>query len=263
MDLEARVRANVDRVRALLAGADGARPIPGSDWTVAEAGAHVVSGARNYVELFRGVPSPVGDISETAAVNASHLAEYAERDPAAIAADLPGTYDEVLAAYREAGPDAVLQWHGGLAVTAADNLGVLLGELVVHGWDIAQGLGRPWPIDPADARAVLVAGLRVAPVMVDRDKARRLTGTMEIRLRGGERVSLRWRDGALDVGEVAAVGQALSDKADCVISAEPVAFLLQSYGRGSKWRPLLTGKVMAWGRKPMLALRMQTALRQP
>jgi hypothetical protein len=99
--------------------------------------------------------------------------------------------------------------------------------------------------------------------MVDRDKARRLTGTMEIRLRGGERVSLRWRDGALDVGEVAAVGQALSDKADCVISAEPVAFLLQSYGRGSKWRPLLTGKVMAWGRKPMLALRMQTALRQP
>jgi hypothetical protein len=35
------------------------------------------------------------------------------------------------------------------------------------------------------------------------------------------------------------------------------------YGRQGPLRPALTGKVIAWGRKPWLAFRMQSLVQQP
>jgi hypothetical protein len=45
--------------------------------------------------------------------------------------------------------------------------------------------------------------------------------------------------------------------ADCRISADPVAFLLTGADRESQWKAVLTGKMLAFGRKPWLALRFK------
>ena len=50
---------------------------------------------------------------------------------------------------------------------------------------------------------------------------------------------------------------------DCHVSADPVALLLVSYGRQSQWVPALTGKLLAWGRKPWLGLRLTRYLVTP
>ena len=50
---------------------------------------------------------------------------------------------------------------------------------------------------------------------------------------------------------------------DCHVSADPVALLLVSYGRRSQWVPVLTGKLLAWGRKPWLGLRLVRYLVTP
>jgi putative sterol carrier protein len=60
-------------------------------------------------------------------------------------------------------------------------------------------------------------------------------------------------------GVVAAAGE----KADCVITAEPVTFLLIGFGRVSQFPVLLGGKLRAGGRKPWLAAKFGTLLASP
>ena len=54
-----------------------------------------------------------------------------------------------------------------------------------------------------------------------------------------------------------------AESVDCHLSADPTAFLLVMYGRQGPLRPALTGKVVAWGRKPWLAFRIPSLLQRP
>lgn len=78
----------------------------------------------------------------------------------------------------------------------------------------------------------------------------------EISIRGGERFSV-----VVD-GDGATVGPA-AIRVDCHISAGPVALLLVAYGRRSQWGPILTGKTVAWGRRPWLALSFRSLFSSP
>ena len=250
------LRAAAGRVAALLDGADGSRRIPGSEWTVAEAASHLVVGTRQYLDMVRGVPSPVKDMSEVPGLNAELLADNPERDLAVLRTEMLAAVDELIAAASQS--TTPVTWHGGVHYEVDNHLALVLGEYVVHGYDIAQALGKPWPIDPADARRVLIGAIPALPLAVDADAARGLTGVIEIRIRGGETRTVAWENGSVSVESGPG-----TPKADCIVSVDPVAFLLSSYGRGSKWKPILTGKVVAYGRKPLLALKMQNALRNP
>lgn len=89
------------------------------------------------------------------------------------------------------------------------------------------------------------------PYPVDRGAAAGVRASFDIRLRGkdGPRVCLAFDDGSVNV----AFGSA--ESVDCHLSADPAAFLFLMYGRQRPLRPALTGKVIAWGRKPWLAFR--------
>ena len=50
---------------------------------------------------------------------------------------------------------------------------------------------------------------------------------------------------------------------DCHVSADPVALLLVAYGRRSQWVPILTGRLVAGGRKPWLGVRLVRYLVAP
>ena len=66
---------------------------------------------------------------------------------------------------------------------------------------------------------------------------------------------------AVDDGR--AVVTAACEKADCVITADPVAFLLLGYGRVSQLSPVLRGQLRPGGRKPWLAMKFGTLLSSP
>jgi putative sterol carrier protein len=53
------------------------------------------------------------------------------------------------------------------------------------------------------------------------------------------------------------------EKADCVITADPVTFLLIGLGRIPQFPQLLRGKLRAGGRKPWLAGKFGTLLASP
>jgi hypothetical protein len=63
-------------------------------------------------------------------------------------------------------------------------------------------------------------------------------------------------DGTADV-------RAVGGPVDCVISADPVTYLLVVYGRMSLRRALIGGGMLAWGRRPWLGMRFKNMFFNP
>jgi hypothetical protein len=138
-------------------------------------------------------------------------------------------------------------------------LSVHLGELLVHGWDIATTLGRPWAIGRDEANIVARGVLPVLPMVVDPAAAAGVSLAYELSLRGGgPRVLIRVQTGASRSSQ-----SSRGRRPICRISADPAAFLLVSYGRVGQLGPILRGQLIAWGRRPWAALRLNSFIRNP
>ncbi|ORV17937.1 hypothetical protein AWB95_05815 [Mycobacterium celatum] len=133
---------------------------------------------------------------------------------------------------------------------------LLLGEQLVHGLDIARATGQPWTISRDDALLVVPAALALAPNYLRQSRTRGMHTSFELRIRGGGRYRMAVDDGT-------AVVSAAGGKADCVVTADPVTFLLVGYGRVSQWSQIIHGKLLAGGRKPWLAAKFGTLLASP
>lgn len=253
--LEALRSAAARTARLVRAVPDGAARVPGMDWTAAETAAHLVGEASFYTGFLTGKRDArdylddgragAGAAERNAAANIRQLREFPERD-------LPRLADAIIAAAEEfadaaAGrPDSDRALvTNGMTITVPVMSALLLGEQVIHGLDIARAAGLPWTITPEDAFLVLDGALAVLPDYVDRRAAAGRHVSYELRLRGGPRYRLSFDDGALAV-------TAPGPKADCVISADPVSFLLVGYGRTGQWGQIIRGKLVAGGRKPWL-----------
>ena len=176
--------------------------------------------------------------------------------------ELAGQLRQGLAALRTrlqgyGGLMPTFRFHGGQPVAADLALGILLAELVVHGFDIARALARPWPIDPHHVEQIFQGLDPIAPGWVNPAQARRLTATFEVHLRGQATHVYSFRNGHLQVNPAG------PHRADVHIWADPAAFLLALYRRQPKWRHIAAGRLLAWGRKPWLALTFADRFQQP
>jgi SCP-2 sterol transfer family len=151
----------------------------------------------------------------------------------------------------------VFRFHGGEKISADVSLGILLGELVVHGYDIARALHRPWPIDPRHVQLIQQGINPILPGWLDPQRARGHTGRYEVRLRGQGVHRFDFDRGRLTVNPPGRF------RPDVVISADPMTFLLVMYKRTSQWPGIGTGRLVAWGRRPWLALGLCGRFHQP
>ena len=211
------LRASSARFIALvdsLDAADAARPVPRLDWNVAETVAHVLTVVRRgFADRRRSTSADA-----TAELNQLVLDETPERDLGALAAllreDVHTALDLVFPKVPE---DRVFAFHGGVETTMTPALRIVLGEYVIHGWDVAGATDRPWTITDAEARLLVPGALMSAWVRPDAPEAAyevRLGGLPPIRFDVGPR-SLHVREGT----------------GGDVIAMELVAFVLAFYGR--------------------------------
>lgn len=238
-----------DVARRLREVRDGSAPVPGLRWTISEVGAHLVTVARGYTAYAKGASS--SREPGIAEINEERLRRYPVRDPALLADELMRECAAFLSAIELDDSKMSLS---EVPIDRATGAGILLGELRIHELDIASALHKKWTMAREEALIVMYSVLTLSHMSVDAEAAEGFTGTYEIRLRGGEAVTMAFDDGTLEVS------RGRSPRADCRTSIDPVASLLLGYGRISPWRVGLAGKAFAWGRKPWLALRFNKLL---
>ncbi len=229
----------------------------GVDWTLGQVAAHLVANMRQHTEWVQGQGKVDYCVPDLGAENARNIEAVPTRQPDELARLFSEGTAAFLSAARAADPSRVIPEVVGPDLSLADLACVLLGEIVVHGHDVARTIGRPWPIDRRAATLIIEGTMAILPEFVDREAAATVHATYEVRLRGGPRYVVAVEDGEMQVEPPGA------RPVDCRISADPVALLLVSYGRIGQWGPIGRGQMMAWGRKPWLALKFTGLLRNP
>jgi hypothetical protein len=226
-------------------------------WTIRDVAVHLSHVFGLFPELVAGGTSPIQD----------HLAVGVEWDAQVkkdLESDLEVLAHRVEVATKEfvnrATPESwtrEVYWHGGLKVPVYSLAGFLINEAEIHGHDVATAEGRDWSVARDKAVQAIVGHLPALPHFVDSKVASTIgNATYELRLRGGPRVYFTIADGSLSL-------DTQPRAVDCHLSVDPVEYLMIGYGRKSRWGPIATGKVTAWGRKPLLALKFPKLFHSP
>ncbi|MFD6530853.1 maleylpyruvate isomerase family mycothiol-dependent enzyme [Streptomyces sp. NPDC060184] len=280
------IRETAADIAALLRGAPGTTAsVPGSEWTVGEAAAHLALANELMADLAAGRERPYGDGTpqSLAPANARSLAAFGERGAEPLAAMITKHAEAFLAAVDRAaesvpadGDDKGDAAGGGEADQRGDEddgptlitplgpmnravLGsYLLTHMLGHGYDLARALRRPHMVDAARVGLCMPFMLAVMPRVADPAATARFSARYSVRLRGGgPAFGVALADGAVTV----TAGPA--ERADCTILIDPVAFLLIALGRRDPWRAMALGQVFARGRKPWLGPRFPALFTAP
>ncbi|MEU4443549.1 maleylpyruvate isomerase family mycothiol-dependent enzyme [Actinosynnema sp. NPDC050801] len=243
-----------------------------SDWTVTDTAAHVVMIASIYTTLLAPDGGEVADpalaefiptvtVDTVADLNALALTRFTERDPAKLAAMLRSMVASILNLTAQADPERTVPWLGASKVPIGGVLAHLVNELLIHGWDIARAVGTPWSIPSREAAPffdLFIIGLLRNDVgsLLDgappRDRriavafSSRYTTPVTVVLHRG-RVTVEEPGGPVDVR----------------LGFDPAVLHLVLFGRVSRTRAALTGKLRVSGKRPWLLPTFLRAVRMP
>ncbi|MEY2475100.1 MAG: hypothetical protein QOG87_415 [Actinomycetota bacterium] len=211
------LRASSGRFIDLVASldpSDAARPVPRLDWNVGETVAHVLTVVRRgFADRRRSASA-----ATTADLNQLVLDETPERDLGALASMLREDVHTALdLVFPKIDDDRVFPFHGGVQTTMTPALRIVLGEYVIHGYDVAAATDRPWTITEAEALLLVPGELMSAWVRPDAPQH-----AYELRL--GIVPPIRF-----DVGPGRL--QVTQGTGGDVITMDPVPFALAFYGR--------------------------------
>ncbi|MFJ6948165.1 maleylpyruvate isomerase family mycothiol-dependent enzyme [Streptomyces wuyuanensis] len=262
------IRDTAAEIAAMLSGAaDTGIAVPGSEWTLGEAAAHLAQANELMADIAAGRERRHGDGTpqSLAAANALALAGFAERGAGPLAAMIVEQAEAFLGAVaaRDAREDREPAGtgeplHTPLGPMDLATLGsYLLTHMLGHGWDLARALRRSHMVDRRRVELTLPFLITAMPRVLDASAAAGLTARYEIRLRGGAAFGVTLTDGR------PVVEARPPERPDCTILTEPVAFLLMALGRRGPWGAMARGGVLAWGRRPWLAPRFPTLFVAP
>jgi uncharacterized protein (TIGR03083 family) len=209
----------------LLAGLDRTSDaIPASDWTVREAAVHLICWGRFYRRFLDGLASPVRDAQELEVMNAAYFTALDEDDPGPLAAlmrEATTAYSAKAATLRA---DELCPWHMALSLEVRAHVALLINELLMHGWDIANATGRRlWDDEAATPVFTDIAALWALFVP---SEPSRPEATLAFSIDGRLQSLYRLHAGGASVGPVEP-----ESTYDCIVDGSPFALLLWLAGR--------------------------------
>lgn len=257
-ELTSRATIAFDRFIALVAETPSTTPVGDGTWTSLDVAGHVLTVLRRYTS--RDVTSSAGLSPTMAAVDAQNQAELdalGDLSVHEVLEELAVEHAELQS--RRVDLNATFPFHFGQRIDGAGGRGNAIGELLVHGYDIARSVGRPWPIESRDALLVLNALLQVAPGVVDPAATRDMRALIEFRVKGGRPQTL-----IIDRGTASIIDSSRVDgRPDVVLGGPPVPVLLNLHGRLTAGRAAFRGVLVRGGRRPWLGLQMAKIFESP
>ncbi len=259
---EALEQLNVARTRVTAlfrSGLPADAAVTGSVWSVRDVAAHLAATIDVYGQMASGQAGPYTDPRSRAAVSQALIDAQPEKDLDTLADRIEAVTEQLATELSTSEAEDPVLWHAGRTIPAIAHAGGIIGELLIHGRDVARTFRRQWPLPPESASTIASFMTAAAPLAVDAEMIGDLTATVEVRLRRQDvRHSYRFANGTLTT---ALHG---TDRADLRISADPVAWVLVGYGRSSPIIATLTGRVRPAGRpRPVLAWRLRSLMQAP
>ncbi|OBI44431.1 hypothetical protein [Mycobacterium sp. E796] len=259
-ELRDRIEAARNRFDRLARTADPLARPPGSRWNVQQTVAHVLTVAHRYRELAHGrEPRRGATAGELRAVNQAELEvalapmhELADQIQA-LAPEIDGYFD-MLADSR-----ATVQFHTGVVVddiTAQTNW---LGELLLHGYDIARGVKAPWELCERDMLLVSRGMVQIGagyPLREGVSPDVDLSVAFEL---AGARPYLAH----IHCGTAEFRPRRPNDRPDAVLRTPASTFALMLYQRIGPFTAVRRGLRIVGGRKPWRALKLQSCFERP
>ncbi|GAA3458505.1 maleylpyruvate isomerase N-terminal domain-containing protein [Saccharothrix longispora] len=258
------------RFADLVEAHDPAAPAT-AEWTVADTAAHVVTIASLYTTLLAPEPEvadpviaariPTVTVDTVADINTLVLGRFHERNPAALAATLRSSVATVLDLTTRTDPERTVPWLGASRVPVGGVLAHLVNEMLIHGWDIARAVGAPWPIPAREAAPffdLFIVGMIRNDVgsLFDGAPSNDRRIAVAFRSRHTKPVTLVLHRGRVSVEEP-------GGPVDVRLGFDPAALHLVLFGRVSRTRAALTGKLRVTGRRPWLLFEFLRAVRMP
>ena len=248
------VMSATERMAELLAAAPDVDVLAQRcEWSLREVVAHFITGAPMFVDMANGIPGPALNL-EKAYVKEfceRRIADVSETDPIKLSRLLLDGVEEFLDTTVDRPGDDPIIFQAGLPHTLFGLVGIFLGEVLLHGYDMASALGRPWPIDAGDAALVLAACTPVFALQVDPERTKGLTAAFGIELRGVGEMTARFTNGTFDI-------EPAGGPVDATLSADPVAFLMVGSGRLSRYEAVALGAITVGGTRPDVAFDFPT-----
>ncbi|MFI1193154.1 maleylpyruvate isomerase family mycothiol-dependent enzyme [Micromonospora sp. NPDC020750] len=242
-------------------------------WSVADTVVHLVSVAWWYATKLDPdhPPLPIPGLSAQlptvtvdtiADVNDLILRHLTDRSPQPLLDRFQADVDKILRITADRRPDELLSWFGDARAPLAGLFGHLVNELLVHGWDIARATGRPWKMPGSEAvlffEVFLVNVLRAGyGHLLDNDEPpRERPITVEFRSAYCADITLVLHRGVVTVA-------APGTPPDVRVRFDPAALNLMLFGRVSRVRTVLAGKLALRGPRPWLLFPFLRVLRAP
>jgi uncharacterized protein (TIGR03083 family) len=227
--------------------------IPGFEWNVREMAVHLAGGTRRYAALVSGEYDLSAVIIDKQFLDArarSLNADNPETDPKKLADQIREGVEHFVAATAKIPADTTVLYYAGRRPNVAEVASILLGEPVLHGYDVATAVGAPWPIDPEYSALTVGAFQRTVgyAAMFQPAEAEGLEATYRIEIAGTEPFSVRIADCTYE--EVSA-----APSVDCTISADPVTAHLVISKRISQWPAIALGRLTFTGERPEIGPR--------
>ena len=257
---EALERVGEEVARLVGQVTDFRAPVPDSKWTAGDVVAHLILALRGFTASIEGRLGVWGSPEGQELVRA--LADIGDPlEPSRVAGHLRDAVPAFVAAAAAKSPEHRFPtpWY---AVDKTNLVGpmtcLVLGEVALHGRDIAMAIGRSWSIDPEESRRIISGVFPVkAPTLVNPDTAGGVRASYELHVDGGPEMVMRFHDGAVTVEP------GRSGEVDCHLGGDPEAMLLLGYGRVDVEELFAQDRLRAWGDDPALGPRFKSLLKNP
>lgn len=199
----------------------------------------------------------VARIADIESINAQTLELFTERDLPTLAEQISMNVG-ILALVCAHEPGRIVHWLGELPIPVKAVAGHYIGEIAIHGYDIARSQGLHWDIPESDARIAFddcyIEVLRSGAHMMWSPSHKPVSVAFEVP--GAPRQMIDIGPGRMSIGPS-------DDPADVVLSADAVTTGLMMFERINPFAAVLSGRLKVGGRRPWRVLRFRRQLRMP
>ena len=257
-ELRERIAVARRRFDGLVRHADPNARVPRSEWTVQQTVAHMLTEADRFVAIARG-----GDYRrarhprEVDVINQEELETVMAPIPAladqmqSLAPEMDGYFD----ALTDRAGTFPLHHAMADAVTAQT---IWLAELLFHGHDVAKAVKARWKLPERDMALVLRGALQIGDAWLRRDIGTATDMSVTFEIPGARPYLIRIHGGHADIRERRA-----EDRPDAVLKGPASVFTQLLYQRTGPLGATLRGLRIVGGRRPWLALRLQSCFERP